>query len=567
MPGEDAEVGLPAATSDHPATPSGSGNDKNIIKSKLADVSDLQDYYDALDELEKQNGKLQTFNTGPESDTRDRWPTLFEILNKKTQSPLDLWSFYVFMRDEAHSIDYIDFWIDTVQHINLCKVYVKGLKDSLLVNTKARQPDIVSNALNVNNKSLRIGEIEPPQTRYSINRSDSVKHEASTNRASLNSSKNSGSSSMLLDLLMKHDLFEGEDPHRLSTFLRGEHSVRTSDPLVNAKIDEIKRKSQNFPSSTSFNEADIREGLKSNNSSSNFRISRINPEMVETLIQEDFDTAHRSMESNSESGGYTGNGAPSSSGGSNEVGGDDYESARWEHYVNEYSRGKNEGSPRFRGRGRGRGVSGRGAWRGSRGGHYYGRGRSSYEYEGYPAGPVSGQFYYGREFAAGGAAGSGDVAANGGGPGEGYKYHGHKENGYPKTHPGAAKDESTSVFAGSAAGAVTAAAATGAAASGKAETEKHKAEETRLKREHEHKKNMEFREKHWIERIKASGEMRKTLSRYFNELDAVNSKLLDVGTRRAELEIEVNRYNRVLKAEEDRVRLAEEKLEAMNLSF
>ena len=61
--------------------------------------------------------------------------------------------------------------------------------------------------------------------------------------------------------------------------------------------------------------------------------------------------------------------------------------------------------------------------------------------------------------------------------------------------------------------------------------------------------------------------MRKTLSRCFNELDAVNSKLLDVGTRRAELEIEVNRYNRVLKAEEDRVRLAEEKLEAMNLSF
>lgn len=297
MPGADAEVSLPAETSDHHPIQSGSGNNNaNVIKSKLADVSDLQDYYDALDELEKQNGKLQTFNTMPETDTRDRWPTLFEILNKKTQSPLDLWSFYVFMRDEAHSIDYIDFWIDTVQHINLCKVYVKGLKDSLLVSARARQSDIVSNALNVNNKSLLIGEIEPPQTRYSVKRSDSVKHDAATNRASQNSSKNSGSSSMLLDLLMKHDLFEGEDPHRLSTFLRGEHSVRTSDPVVNAKIDEIKRKSQNFPSSTSINQADITEGSKSNHSSSNFRISRINPEMVETLIQDDFDTKHRSYD-------------------------------------------------------------------------------------------------------------------------------------------------------------------------------------------------------------------------------------------------------------------------------
>lgn len=291
-------------------------------------------------------------------------------------------------------------------------------------------------------------------------------------------------------------------------------------------------------------------------------------------------TYERSMESNGESGGYTAHGASSSSGGSNEAGGDDYESARWEQYVGEYSRGKSEGSPRFRGRGRGRGGSGRGTWRGSRGGPYYGRGRGGFEYEGYPTGPASGQFYYGREFAVGGTAGSGDVAANVGearaSPGEGYKYHGHEENGYPKAHPGAAKDESSSVSAGSGAAAgaasaatsaATSAAAVAAAASGKAEVDKHKAEETRLKREHEHKKNMEFREKHWIERIQASGEMRKTLSRHFNELDAVNSKLLDVGTRRAELEIEVNRYNRVLKAEEDRVRLAEEKLEAMNLSF
>lgn len=264
-------------------------------------------------------------------------------------------------------------------------------------------------------------------------------------------------------------------------------------------------------------------------------------------------TYDRSIESHGENG-YAGNVAPSS-GGSNEPSGDDHESARWEHYSNEYSRGNGQSSPRFRSRGRGRGGSGRGSWRGSRGGQYYGRGRASYEYDSYNARSGSGQVYYGRAF--GSAASNVDATTtnNVGGSrlpaGEGYNYHGHEEESHSKVHPGARKDESASL----------------STAAAKTESEKHKVEEARLKREHDHKKNMEFREKHWIERIEATGETRKNLSRFFNELDTVNSKLLDIGTRRAELEIEVNRYNRVLKAEEDRVRLAEEKLEAMNLSF
>lgn len=276
-------------------------DETNIIKSKLATVTDLQDYYDALNELEKQTGQLQSFTAEPETDKRNRWPTLFEILNKKTQSPLDLWSFYVFMRDEKDLIDYIDFWIDTVQHINLCKVYVKGLRDSLLANSRIKQADMITDVLNKKstikktNQPSSIGEIEPPQTRYSMKRADSSKNDNSNNsRASQSSSKNSRSSSMLLDLLMKHDLLEGDDPHRLSTFLRGENSVRTSDILVNAKIDELKRKSQNFQSSASVNQNPDISGSTNNNSS--FRISRINPEMVETLIQEDFDPNHKSFD-------------------------------------------------------------------------------------------------------------------------------------------------------------------------------------------------------------------------------------------------------------------------------
>lgn len=268
-------------------------HDTTIIRSKLAHVDDLQDYYDALNELEKQNDKLKAFVMEPSTDPLDRWPTLFEILNKKTQAPLDLWSFYVYMRDEQHSIDYIDFWIDTVQHINLCKCYVQGLRASLAANSRINQADQVTQILNSNDQTkltISEDEIEPPQTKFNI-KSDNA-NEDLKNRNSQASSRNSKSSSMLLDLLMKNDFFEGQDPHRLSTFLRGESSVRTSDPLVNAKIDQLKRKSHIFQSSNNITQINVSDNtnLQANNS---FRVSKINPEMVETLIQDDFDKSHR----------------------------------------------------------------------------------------------------------------------------------------------------------------------------------------------------------------------------------------------------------------------------------
>lgn len=48
----------------------------------------------------------------PQPDlTRNRLPTLFEVLSRRTLPPVDLFSFYIYMRDQQRSVDYLDFWL------------------------------------------------------------------------------------------------------------------------------------------------------------------------------------------------------------------------------------------------------------------------------------------------------------------------------------------------------------------------------------------------------------------------------------------------------------------------
>ncbi|KAK9802460.1 putative RGS domain-containing protein [Seiridium cardinale] len=76
---------------------------------------------------------------GPAGDMpRNRLPTLFEVLARRTQPPVDLFSFYIYMRDQQRSVDYLDFWLDVAQHMSLCRHYVRELRRSVLVGT----PDI-----------------------------------------------------------------------------------------------------------------------------------------------------------------------------------------------------------------------------------------------------------------------------------------------------------------------------------------------------------------------------------------------------------------------------------------
>lgn len=45
-----------------------------------------------------------------EAEQRNRLPTLLEVLGRRTLAPVDLFSFYIYMRDQQRSVDYLDFW-------------------------------------------------------------------------------------------------------------------------------------------------------------------------------------------------------------------------------------------------------------------------------------------------------------------------------------------------------------------------------------------------------------------------------------------------------------------------
>ncbi|KAK5388283.1 Bud site selection protein, Revert to axial protein 1 [Exophiala xenobiotica] len=76
-------------------------------------------------------------HTNPEQELeqRKRLPTLMEVLGRRTLAPVDLFSFYIYMRDQQRSVDYLDFWLDVSQHMSLCRHYVRELRRSMLVDT------------------------------------------------------------------------------------------------------------------------------------------------------------------------------------------------------------------------------------------------------------------------------------------------------------------------------------------------------------------------------------------------------------------------------------------------
>ena len=49
-------------------------------------------------------------NTLEPARNRGRLPTLNDVLHRKTMAPVDLFSFYIYMRDQQRTVDYLDFW-------------------------------------------------------------------------------------------------------------------------------------------------------------------------------------------------------------------------------------------------------------------------------------------------------------------------------------------------------------------------------------------------------------------------------------------------------------------------
>ncbi|SCU79633.1 LADA_0B02080g1_1 [Lachancea dasiensis] len=117
----------------------------------------------------------------------ERLPTLYEVLNRQTSAPVDLWSFYTYLTQYPYAIHYLDFWIDTMAHLRLCKDYIRGIRESVVEWEESHE-------------KTRDSQID------------------SQNR----DSKGSLSSSLLLEALMNDGFLDFEDSQRVSQFLQGQ---------------------------------------------------------------------------------------------------------------------------------------------------------------------------------------------------------------------------------------------------------------------------------------------------------------------------------------------------------
>jgi hypothetical protein len=126
----------------------------------------------------------------PQPDlNRNRLPTLFEVLSRRTLPPVDLYSFYIFMRDYQRSVDYLDFWLDVAQHMSLCRHYVRELRRSVMIGTPdgEKSQSKRSSALLEN-----LGDMEHPTGGPSMLNSEKEKTQDAQMSAFLREEVNSG---------------------------------------------------------------------------------------------------------------------------------------------------------------------------------------------------------------------------------------------------------------------------------------------------------------------------------------------------------------------------------------
>lgn len=134
-----------------------------------------------------------------------RLPTLYEVLNQQTTTPVDLWSFYTYLSQFPHAINYLDFWIDIMAHLRLCKDYVKGIRESVLVWEEANRPSRIP------------------------------KHDSGVS----DNYRSSVSTSLLLEALMNDGVLDFQDSKRVSQFLQGQ----TDSPRLSQLMENWKRQS------------------------------------------------------------------------------------------------------------------------------------------------------------------------------------------------------------------------------------------------------------------------------------------------------------------------------------
>lgn len=76
--------------------------------------------------------ELAIHSLAGDAEDLDRLPTFSEIVSHKRKSPVDLRNLYSYMKYEKFLNCYLNFLFDLVDHDNLCKHYVRGLRKSVI---------------------------------------------------------------------------------------------------------------------------------------------------------------------------------------------------------------------------------------------------------------------------------------------------------------------------------------------------------------------------------------------------------------------------------------------------
>lgn len=144
---------------------------------------------------------MATMDVDYEKSQQERLPTLYEVLIQVTYAPVDSWEFYTYLSQFPYAIDYLDFWIDLMAHVRLCKDYVKCVRESIEAND-AERPKSAVPRIEEDNESV--------------------------------------SSSLLLDALLNEGYLDFQSTKRVSKFLQGDTN---GSPRVSRLVNEWKRQS------------------------------------------------------------------------------------------------------------------------------------------------------------------------------------------------------------------------------------------------------------------------------------------------------------------------------------
>ncbi|KAJ5871507.1 uncharacterized protein N7529_003860 [Penicillium soppii] len=158
-----------------------------------------------------------------DAESRNRLPTLFEVLSRRTLAPVDLFSFYIYMRDQQRSVDYLDFWLDVSQHMLLCRHYVRELRRSVLVATpdieraESKSSAMLDNLENLGDIPLE--EAGPSRLRHGFQENEKERDADQRLSAFLRSEGATSSPSRQNSLGSSH-----ESAHQVSSYEDGRHT-------------------------------------------------------------------------------------------------------------------------------------------------------------------------------------------------------------------------------------------------------------------------------------------------------------------------------------------------------